>query len=110
MKPPVITTAKQPRPAITPAAVIKDVLKSAVSRGPVLGAMVRPALLIQFWPLADHLRKQLSDSFKPAISLQLQPPDPLDSGVNCFDPARHQRMRLIERTLLWRSLHPTRGG
>ena len=90
MKPPVITTAKQPRPAITPAAVIKDVLKSAVSRGPVLGAMVRPALLIQFWPLADHLRKQLSDSFKPAVSLQLQPPDPLDSGVNCFDPARHE--------------------
>ena len=69
MKPPVITTAKQPRPAITPVAVIKDVLKSAVSRGPVLGAMVRPALLTQFWPLADHLRKQLSDSFKPAVSL-----------------------------------------
>ena len=69
MKPPVITTAKQLRPAITPAAVIKDVLKSAVFRGPVLGAMVRPALLTQFWPLADHLRKQLSDSVKPAASL-----------------------------------------
>lgn len=67
MKPPVITTARQPRPAITPAAVIKDVLKSAVFRGPVLGAMVRPALLTQFWPLADHLRKQLSDSVKPAV-------------------------------------------
>ena len=72
MKPPVITTAKQPRPAITPVAVIKDVLKSAVSRGPVLGAMVRPALLTQFWPLADHLRKQLSDSFKSAVSLAIE--------------------------------------
>ena len=67
MKPPVITTPKQPRPAITPAAVIKDVLKSAVFRGLVPGAMVRPALLIQFWPLADHFRKQLSDSVKAAV-------------------------------------------
>ena len=67
MKPPVITTAKQPRPAITPAAVIKDVLKSAAFRGPVLGAMVRPALLTPFWPLAAHLCKQLSDSVKPAV-------------------------------------------
>ena len=67
MKPPVITTAKQPKAATTPAAVIKDVLKSAVFPGPVLGAMVRPDLLTQFWPLADALRKQLSDSVKPAV-------------------------------------------
>ena len=67
MKPPVITTAKQPKAATTPAAVIKDVLKSAVFPGPVLGAMVRPDLLTQFWPLADHLRKQLSDSVKPPV-------------------------------------------
>ena len=81
MKPPVITTAKQPRPAKTPAAVIKDVLKFAVFCGPVLGAMMRPALLTPFWPLADHLRKQLSDSFKT--------PDPLQSGGFGFDPTRH---------------------
>ena len=31
-------------------------------------------------------------------------------GGNCFDPARHERMCLIEQTLWWRSFHPTRGG
>lgn len=51
---------------MTPAAVIKDVLKFAAFCGAVLGAM-RPALLILFWPWADHLRKELSDSVKPAV-------------------------------------------
>ena len=63
MKPPVITTAKQPRPAITPAAVIQEVLKCT---GPVLGAMIRSAQLTQFWLWEDHLRKELSDSVKSA--------------------------------------------
>ena len=67
MKPPMITTVKQPRPAKTPAAVTKEVLKFAVFWGPALGAMMRAALLIQFWPLADHLYKLLSDSFKPGV-------------------------------------------
>ena len=67
MKPPAITTARQPTPATTPAAVMNAVLKVAVFCGPVLGAMMRTALMTQFWLLAGHLRKKLSDSVKTAV-------------------------------------------